>query len=102
MFTSAEFKCPYCNKLNKINIELGSHKSLFIYCDSETGGCDRQLVFKPVWDIKCFPHIGTVPWEGIDPELFDNENDVHYCPTCGENRTDYGETCIDCLEKTIG
>ena len=64
MFTSVEFKCPYCNKLNKINIELGSYKSLLTYCDYEMGGCDRELVFKPVWDITGYGLNALMQWLG--------------------------------------
>lgn len=46
------WKCPYCGFINKQRLDTSSPMAYLRYCDSDEGGCDKQVVVKVQREIK--------------------------------------------------
>lgn len=52
-----EFQCPYCGHENKTAVEATYFQNKqIVYCDCETGGCDRMLVITYVAYVEVKTH----------------------------------------------
>jgi transcription elongation factor Elf1 len=47
-------KCPYCQHINNVTVELKQHQTerVVVLCDIDSGGCDKYFVLEAYIEVK--------------------------------------------------